>query len=65
MVSNSIVVGDNVKAIGQRVKDDWIEYAYIGKWHLDSSDYWGLGVCPEGWNQNYWYDIKCYLEELT
>lgn len=22
-------------------------------------------ICPEGWNPDYWYDMKCYLEELS
>ena len=39
--------------------------AYIGKWHLDGGDYFGNGVCPDGWDEAYWYDMKCYLDELT
>ncbi len=65
MVTNCIALGDNVKTIGQRLTDQGINCGYIGKWHLDGSDYFGLGRCPEGWNNEYWYDMKCYLEELT
>ena len=65
MVTNSIAMGANVKTIGQRLRDNGIECGYIGKWHLDGGDYFGLGICPEGWNPDYWYDMKCYLEELT
>lgn len=43
----------------------FIECGYIGKWHLDGSDYFGNGRCPEGWNQDYWYDMKTYLNELS
>ena len=39
--------------------------AYIDKYHLDGGDYFGLGKCPEDWDPDYWYDMKCYLEELT
>ncbi len=63
--SNSIPLGANVKTIGQRLSDNGIRTAYIGKWHLDGGDYFGLGACPEGWDPQYWYDMKCYLEELT
>lgn len=35
------------------------------KWHLDGGDYFGLGCCPEGWDADYWYDMKCYLNELS
>ncbi len=65
MVANSIAMGENVKTIGQRLTDNGIECGYIGKWHLDGGDYFGLGICPDGWNKYYWYDMKCYLEELT
>lgn len=65
MVTNSIAMGDNVKTIGQRLKDAGIHCGYIGKWHLDGGDYFGLGKCPEGWDENYWYDMRCYLDELT
>lgn len=65
MVTNSIAMGDNVKTIGQRLKSYGIECGYIGKWHLDGSDYFGNGKCPDGWNPNYWYDMRSYLDELS
>lgn len=65
MFTNSIAMGDNVKTIGQRLTDNGIHAAYIGKYHLDGGDYFGLGICPEGWDPDYWYDMRCYLEELT
>lgn len=65
MVTNSIAMGQNVKTIGQRLTDAGIPCGYIGKWHLDGSDYFGLGTCPEGWDPEYWYDMRCYLEELS
>ena len=61
---NSMALGDNVKTIGQRLSDQGIHCAYIGKWHLDGGDYFGLGRCPDGWDPEYWYDMRCYLEEL-
>ncbi|NOR82726.1 MAG: sulfatase-like hydrolase/transferase [Ardenticatenales bacterium] len=62
---NCIPLGDNVKTIGQRLRDNGIHTAYIGKWHLDGSDYFGLGRCPDGWDPDYWYDMRNYLEELS
>jgi len=61
---NHMALGDNVKTIGQRLRDEGIHTAYIGKWHLDGGDYFGMGRCPDGWDPNYWYDMRCYLEEL-
>ena len=65
MVTNSVALGDNIKTVGQRLTDQGIHCGYIGKYHLDGGDYFGLGKCPEGWDSEYWYDMKMYLEELS
>jgi len=62
---NTMPLGDNVKTIGQRLTDRGINTGYIGKWHLDGGDYFGNGVCPDGWDPDYWYDMRCYLDELS
>ncbi len=63
--TNSYPLGANVKTVGQRLRDNGVKTGYIGKWHLDGGDYFGLGVCPDGWDEKYWYDMKNYLDELT
>ncbi len=63
--SNCTAPGLNVKTIGQRLSDKGILSGYIGKWHLDGGDYFGLGVAPEGWDAASWYDMRSYLDELT
>ncbi len=65
MVTNCVSLGANVKTVGQRLSKEGIPCGYIGKWHLDGGDYFGYGVCPEGYDPKYWYDMKCYLDELT
>lgn len=65
MVTNCVAMADNVKTIGQRLKENSIHAGYIGKWHLDGGDYFGNGICPEGWDKKYWYDMRLYLEELN
>lgn len=65
VTANSVPLGDNVKTVGQRLDDNGVRTAYIGKWHLDGGDYFGVGRCPEGWDPDYWYDMRNYLEELT
>ncbi|MCB0015700.1 MAG: sulfatase-like hydrolase/transferase, partial [Anaerolineales bacterium] len=62
---NSMPLGANVKTLGQRLSDNGIHTAYIGKWHLDGGDYFGLGDCPAGWDPTYWYDMRNYLDELS
>ncbi len=63
--SNCNALGLNVKTIGQRLTDKGIHSGYIGKWHLDGGDYFGLGECAPGWDEKYWYDMRNYLDELT
>ena len=63
--TNSVALYENVKTVAQRLSPQGIHCAFIGKWHLDGGDYFGLGRCPEGWDENYWYDMKTYLSELT
>ena len=77
--ANTLPLYQDAKTIGQRLHDDGgrdgrgnrggrggrIHTAYIGKWHLDGGDYFGYGRCPDGWDPGYWYDMRCYLEELS
>jgi uncharacterized sulfatase len=63
--SNCMPLGDNVRTVGQRLRDNGVRAAYVGKWHLDGGDYFGLGRCPDGWDPDYWYDMRRYLEELS
>ena len=62
---NSMAIGDNVRTIGRRLTDAGLPCAYIGKWHVDGGDYFGLGSCPPGWDPAVWYDMRRYLDELT
>ena len=63
--TNCVAPGLNVRTIGQRLADKGVYTGYIGKWHLDGGDYFGLGTAPEGWDPDVWYDMRNYLEELT
>ena len=65
MVANCLSLREEVKSIGQILTSNNIHCGYIGKWHLDGGDYFGYGICPDGWDKNYWYDMKNYLEELS
>ena len=62
--TNSSGLAGNVRHIGQRLRRHGIETAYIGKWHLDGGDYFGLGRCPDGWDPDYWFDMRNYLEQM-
>ncbi len=63
--ANSLPLGTTVHTVGQRLHDKGVRCAYIGKWHLDGSDYFGVGRPAPGWDPAYWYDQRDYLYELT
>ena len=65
VVTNSVALREDVKTLGQWLCEAGISCGYVGKWHLDGGDYFGNGKCPDGWDPDYWYDMRCYLEELT
>jgi uncharacterized sulfatase len=62
---NNLAPGLGLPTLGQRAQAAGISAGYIGKWHLDGSDYFGTGRCPEGWQAEYWYDGRRHLEELS
>lgn len=63
--ANSMALSQTSKTIGQRLSAENIKTAYVGKWHLDGGDYFGDGICPEGWDPDYWYDMRCYLDLMS
>ncbi|MDF1512589.1 MAG: sulfatase-like hydrolase/transferase [Anaerolineae bacterium] len=63
--TNNLPLGDNIKTMGHRFRDGGYDTAYIGKWHLDGHDYFGTGSCPDGWDPQYWFDGRNYLDTLT
>ena len=62
---NGLPIGQTFVHMGQRFRDHGYRTAYTGKWHLDGHDYFGTGICPDGWDDRYWYDGRRHLESLT
>lgn len=62
---NEFSLALTAKTMGQRFHDQGYRTAYVGKWHLSGQDYFDTGICPEGWEDEFWYDGRCYLAELT
>lgn len=65
VVANSLAFSENIKTVGQRLRDAGVHAAYMGKYHLDGGDYFGYGECPDGWDPEYWFDQRNYLEGLA
>jgi uncharacterized sulfatase len=62
---NSMPLADTTHTIGQRLSDQGVHCAFVGKWHLSGTDYFDTGRPAAGWDPRYWYDMRDYLEELT
>ena len=62
---NDMPLGLNIKTIGQRLSDNGVHTGYVGKWHLDGTDYFGSGRWPDGWDPAYWFDMRCYLDGMS
>ncbi len=62
---NALPLGSNIRTIGERLQDNGFHTAYMGKWHMAGTDYFDDGRCPPGWDPDYWYDMRCYLEEFS
>ena len=62
---NHMPLGLNIKTIGQRLSDRGVHTGYIGKWHLDATDYFGAGKAPDGWDPAYWFDMRAYLDPMS
>lgn len=63
--TNNLAPGKNMRTMGNFFKDAGWHTAYIGKWHLDGHDYFGTGICPPEWDEEFWFDGANYLNELT
>lgn len=63
--TNNLAPGKNMRTMGNFFKDAGWNTAYIGKWHLDGHDYFGTGICPPEWDDEFWYDGANYLHELS
>jgi uncharacterized sulfatase len=62
---NNLAPGTGTPSLGQRLSAAGVGTGYVGKWHLDGSDYFGTGTCPDGWHPDFWYDGRRHLEELS
>ena len=63
--TNCLAMGTDMVTVGQRLTREGTHSAYIGKWRLDGGDYAGTGVCPPGWDPDWWFDTRRYLEQLS
>jgi uncharacterized sulfatase len=64
VLANDMALHLDLPTLGQRLQAAGFATGYVGKWHLDGSDYFGNGRCPPGWEPETWMDGRNYLESL-
>lgn len=64
VLANDMAPGRDVPTLGERLQAAGLKTGYVGKWHLDGSDYFGDGRCPPGWDPACWFDGRNYLDSL-
>lgn len=63
--ANGQPMGANFRTVADYLTPAGAACGYIGKWHLDGTDYFGTGVPAAGWDPEYWYDGRRHLEGLS
>jgi uncharacterized sulfatase len=62
--ANDLAPHADIPTVGQRLQRHGCATGYVGKWHLDGTDYFGNGRCAPGWDPTCWFDGRNYLESL-
>ena len=64
--ANQIPLFNNVRNMGQIYREAGFTTGHIGKWHLDGPEggYYGTGQAPDGFPQPWWYDGKCFRQDV-
>lgn len=61
---NNVPIYETIPLMGTMFSYFGYRTAYTGKWHLDGSGYFGDGIPRGGFEKDWWYDGKCYAEEI-
>jgi uncharacterized sulfatase len=62
--ANNVPLYETTRTMGEYFADAGYDVGYVGKWHLDGTDYFGTGVAPDPYPQEFWYDGHNYLADL-
>lgn len=62
--TNNIAPSAAIPLMGTIFAQYGYRVGYTGKWHLDGSSYFGDGQAGGGFPQQWWYDGKCYADEI-
>ena len=61
---NNLPIGQGIPHWGDIFSHYGYRTAYTGKWHLDGAGYFGDGVCPDSFEEKYWYDGNRYSADI-
>jgi uncharacterized sulfatase len=63
--ANNVPLYETTRTMGEYFAAAGYDVGYVGKWHLDGTDYYGTGEAPDPYSQEFWYDGRNYLEDLA
>ncbi|MBF0244851.1 MAG: sulfatase-like hydrolase/transferase [Planctomycetes bacterium] len=61
---NNVAPHRHIPLMGEIFRNQGYRAAYTGKWHLDGAGYFGDGVPGGGFEPDWWYDGKCYADDI-
>ena len=64
--ANQLAAYRNVEYLGDILSRAGLAAGYIGKWHLNGTQggYYGNGRCEGGFLPEYWYDGRCFINDV-
>jgi len=62
--ANEMTPARGVPLMGEVLQQSGVRAGYTGKWHLDGAGYHGDGQPGGGFEPDWWYDGKRYLDEI-
>ncbi|MCZ6634901.1 MAG: sulfatase-like hydrolase/transferase [bacterium] len=61
---NNITPHANIPLMGTLFQERGYRAGYTGKWHLEGAGYFGNGIPDGGFEPDWWYDGKCYGDDI-
>jgi uncharacterized sulfatase len=62
--ANELTPGSAITPLGSMLRRHGIRAGYTGKWHLDGAGYHGGGKPDGGFEPDWWYDGKRYIDDI-
>ncbi len=62
--ANDLPLGQHIPTLAELLTEQGYHVLHVGKWHLDASGYEGAGVADGGFDDEAWYDLHNFYDEV-